>query len=146
MKNHSSILLILALLTLWVAPSFAADPPPEANQPGQKRVVATMDADGVQRVEVTGGEYYFEPSQIVVRVNQPVELKVRKTGGFIPHNIIVKAPEAGINFNVGLGDKFQAIRFTATKTGKYAIYCDKRFLWFQTHQEKGMEGTIEVVE
>ncbi len=42
------------------------------------RVVATVDADGVQRVEVVGGEYYFDPNYIVVKVNKPVELTVKK--------------------------------------------------------------------
>jgi plastocyanin len=137
------ILTMLCLATGLATRAGAADEPMKGME---KRVVAKVGDDGVQRVEVVGGSNYFEPKQIVVQVNKPVELLVRKEGGLIPHNIIVKAPEAGINFNVGLGDKFQAIRFTATKTGKYAIYCDKRFLWFQTHQEKGMEGTIEVVE
>ena len=50
----------------------------------EKRVVATVDADGVQRVEVIGGDYYFDPNYIVVKVNIPVELTVKKASGYSP--------------------------------------------------------------
>jgi len=112
----------------------------------EKRVVATIDTDGVQRVEVVGGEYYFDPNYIIVKVNKPVELKVKKAGGYIPHNMMVKAPEAGIDFNVDLKGDPQPVKFTPTKVGKYPVYCDKSLLWFKTHRERGMEGVIEVVE
>lgn len=116
----------------------------------EKRVVATADADGVQRVEVTGGEYYFDPNYIVVRVNVPVELKVKAakdSSWLVPHSIIVKAPEAGIDFNEGLSkEPASIIKFTPTKVGKYPLYCDKKSPFGKSHREKGMEGVIEVVE
>jgi plastocyanin domain-containing protein len=138
-----TILTLLCFLPALATRAGAADEP--KNDKG-KRVVVKVGDDGVQRVEVVGGSYYFDPRHIVVRVNKPVELLVRKEGGVVPHNIIVKAPEADINFAVGLTDKFQPIEFTPTKTGKYVMSCDKQFLWFGNHQEKGMEGIIEVVE
>ena len=113
----------------------------------EKRVVATVDADGVQRVEVVGGEYYFDPNYIVVKVNKPVELKVKKAKGYVPHNIAVKAPEAGIDFKVDLDDKkTEVVKFTPAKVGKYPMSCDKKLLWFKSHKDRGMEGMIEVVE
>jgi plastocyanin len=143
--KYGCFFLLLAMISFGFQTAIAAESP--AYQPGQDQpVVAAMGDDGVQRLDVVGGEYYYKPKHIVVRVNQPVELQVRKEGGFIPHNIIVKAPEAGIDFNVEMKNEFQTIRFTPTKTGKYAIYCDHRFLWFADHRKKGMEGTIEVVE
>jgi plastocyanin len=42
--------------------------------------------------------------------------------------------------------KPELIKFTPTKIGKYAMYCDKKLLWFKSHRERGMEGVIEVVE
>ena len=111
------------------------------------RVVATVDPDGVQRVEVIGGEYYFDPNYIVVKVNTPVELKVRKASGFIPHDMVVKAPEAGIDFKVNLDSKKpEIVKFTPTKIGKYEMSCDKKLLFFKSHKDKGMDGMIEVVE
>lgn len=59
----------------------------------EKRVVATVDIDDVQRVEVIGGEYYFDPNYIVVKVNKPVELMVKKASRYISHNMELKSPE-----------------------------------------------------
>jgi plastocyanin domain-containing protein len=115
----------------------------------EKRVVATVAADGVQHVEVTGGEYYFDPNYIVVRVNVPVELKVKAaedSSAFVPHSIIVKAPEAGIDFKESLRKEQKSVKFTPTKIGKYPLYCDKKSPFGKSHRAKGMEGVIEVVE
>jgi plastocyanin domain-containing protein len=110
------------------------------------RVVAAVDADGVQRVEVLGGEYFFDPNYIVVKVNKPVELKVKKTGGYTPHNIVVQAPEAGINFSESMGKEPKVIKFTPTAVGKYPMYCSKKLPFVKSHRDRGMDGFIEVVE
>lgn len=151
MKSARYSLMLLALLSLCTFPAFAADSKAEAKSQGhgkwqEKRFVTTVDADGIQRAEMVGGDYFYDPNYIVVKVNTPVELKVRKTSGIVPHNLIAKAPEAGINFKIDLKGDPQPIRFTPTKVGKYPIYCDKSLLWFKTHRERGMEGLIEVVE
>jgi plastocyanin len=148
MKNYKCTLSLLAFVFICLPPLLviAADPPGEPAAGEEKQFVASVGEDGVQRVEVIGGGYYFAPNHIVVQVNKPVELLVRKESGFVPHDIVVKAPEAGIDFKVELMDTFQPIDFTPTKTGKYAMYCDKALFWFDTHRDKGMEGVIEVVE
>ncbi len=113
----------------------------------QKKVYrASVDSDGIQRVEIVGGGYYFDPDYIIVKVNVPVELTYRKTPGITPHNIIIKAPDAGISVNENMSKDPKKIMFTLAKPGKYAIYCDKKFLFFRNHREKGMEGILEVVE
>jgi plastocyanin len=112
----------------------------------QKIFTATVDKDGVQKVEITGGEYYFDPNYIIVKKDVPVEFVVKKVSGIVPHNIIIEAPEAGISIRESMTSDPKIIRFTPTKTGKYTIFCDKRFLFFPNHQKKGMEGTLEVVE
>ena len=117
-----------------------------ADQAPEKRVVATIGSDGVQHVDILGGEYYFDPNVIVVKVNVPVELKVRKAGGFTPHDIVLKAPEAGIDFSVSMSSDPTVIKFTPTKAGKYSFDCTKRLLFFKSHKERGMHGVIEVVE
>ena len=117
--------------------------------PGGKRLIIGIDPDGVQRVEINAGEYFFEPNTIVMRMNMPVELLVRKTdksSGIIPHNITVKAPEAGIDFSVDLKKEPKSIKFTPTKTGTYEFYCGKKAPLGKTHKEKGMKGTFEVVQ
>ena len=111
----------------------------------EKRFVALVGKDGVQHVEIVGGEYYFDPNFIVVKVNTPVELKVKKAPGIVSHDIVVKAPEAGIDFKTDLGKEWMTVTFTPTRPGKYEMFCDKKFLWFKSHRDRGMEGSIEVV-
>ncbi len=111
----------------------------------EKRFVATVGSDGIQHVETTGGEYYFDPNYIVVKVNVPVELIVKKAKGYVPHDLDVNAPEAGIVFKVDLKDKPQVVRFTPTKVGTYEMFCTKKLLFFKSHKDKGMDGYIEVV-
>ena len=114
---------------------------------GKKKVfTATVDKDGVQKVELVGGDYYFDPNYIIVKKDIPVELIVRKMSGMIPHNIVVESPEAGINIREAMSTDPKVIRFTPTKAGKYPVFCDKKLLFFPSHRKKGMEGTIEVVE
>jgi len=74
-----------------------------------------------------------------------VELKVKKAPGYIPHDILVKAPEAGIDFKTDMGKDWKTITFTPTKVGKYEMMCDKKLLWFKSHKDRGMDGFIEVV-
>ena len=107
---------------------------------------ATIDKDGVQKVEVVGGEYYFKPNHIIVKVNVPVEMTVRKEASVVPHNIVVHAPDAGIDFSEAIAKDPKVIKFTPKKTGTYPFSCDKKLLFFKSHKEKGMEGVIEVVE
>lgn len=117
-----------------------------AAQPAEKRFTATIDADGVQRVQITGGEYYFDPNVVVVKINVPVELHVKKAGGVAPHDIVLKAPEAGIDFAEDLGSEVKVISFTPTKAGSYPFECTNRFLFFKSHKDQGMHGVLEVVE
>jgi len=115
----------------------------------EKRAVATVGADGVQHVQMTGGEYYFEPNYIMVKVNVPVELLVKKSSdasSFVPHDLIVKAPEAGIDLKIDMKSEARSVTFTPTKTGKYPMYCDKKPPFGKSHKDRGMEGFIEVVE
>lgn len=130
-------LTALIIISMFISASFA-----------QEKVVykAGIDADGIQRVEVIGGSYYFKPDYIIVKANLPVEFTVKKESGITPHDIVINAPEAGIDFKEDLSAEPKVIRFTPTKTGKYPIYCSKRFLFFKSHRERGMEGILEVTE
>jgi plastocyanin len=113
----------------------------------QNQVVrAAVGADGVQTVAVVGGSYFFEPNHIIVKVNVPVRLLVKKEPGLVPHNIVIKAPDQGIDVDEEMKTEEKAITFTPTETGTYKIYCSKKLLFFASHQEKGMEGLLEVVE
>ena len=133
------MLLLATLLVSLAAVTVAA-------RDAKRTVQAAIGADGVQRVELVGGGYYFDPDHIIVKVNVPVELTVRKESGIVPHNIVVKAPEAGMEFEESLSSDPKIIKFTPTKPGSYPMYCSKKPLFFESHREKGMEGVLEVVE
>ena len=114
---------------------------------GEEKVYkAVVDSDGVQRVEIVGGGYFFNPNRIIVKANVAVELKVRKEPGVVPHNFVLKAPDAGLDFDVSLDAQPKVIRFVPTRPGSYPFYCAKKLLFFASHREKGMEGVLEVVE
>jgi plastocyanin domain-containing protein len=112
----------------------------------QKEVyVAKVDPDGVQRVRLEGGGYFFKPNHIVIKVNVPVELSASREAGIVPHNLVIKAPEAGISVEEELATEPKKITFTATAVGKYPFYCSNKLLFFASHRERGMEGVLEVV-
>jgi plastocyanin domain-containing protein len=142
MKYGAVFFCVLFLVCGYSAIAVTAEVRPKE----EKLFKAALDMDGVQRVEVVGGGYFFNPNHIIVRVNVPVELKVRKEPGIVPHDIVMKSPEAGIDFKVSMHDEAQIIRFTPSKTGIYPFYCSKKLLFFESHREKGMDGTLEVVE
>jgi plastocyanin domain-containing protein len=126
---------VSGILLLFLATATAAE---------KKEFTAKTDPDGVQRVEILAGSYFFDPNVIIVKVNVPVELKIRKEPGMVPHDIVLSAPEAGINFKQELKDTPEIIKFTPTKTGSYPFACEKKLLFFESHKGKGMTGTLEV--
>lgn len=129
--------IVAGLLFLLASTAVYADDTP---------FIVPMDKDGVQRVEVLGGDYFFKPRHLVVKINQPVEMLVRKDGWVIPHTIVIDAPEASIKVNASLSRDPKVIAFTPTKVGSYPFYCDKKPPFLASHRDKGMEGILEVVE
>ncbi len=102
--------------------------------------------DGVQRVQVLGGGYFFRPGHIIVKVNVPVELTLSREVGIVPHNLAIQAPAANVVIDEDLEVTPKTVTFTPTLPGRYAFYCDKQLLFLPSHREKGMEGILEVVE
>jgi plastocyanin len=123
---------VLALVMLAFVPALAQEP-------------VKPDADGVQRIRIVAGSYFFKPNHIVVKVNVPVELTASRESGITPHDLVIRADEAGLAVKEDLGTEPKKITFTATKPGKYAIYCSKKLPFVAGHREKGMEGVLEVV-
>jgi len=114
---------------------------------GQMKVYkAAVDKDGIQRVNMLAGGYFYDPDYIIVKVNVPVEITIRKEPGVTPHDIVIKEPDAGIDISESLSTDPKIITFTPRKTGKYPFYCSKKLLFFQSHRDKGMKGVIEVTD
>jgi len=137
MRKFNYLVLATLLLTAFVISASAEE---------EKAVVVPIASDGVQRLEMLGGEYFFKPKHIIVKINVPVEIIIKKEAGVVPHNIVLKAPEAGIDISENLGTAPKTVRFTPTKKGKYEFTCDKKLLFFKSHKDRGMEGILEVVE
>ncbi|TFH88596.1 quinol oxidase [Billgrantia azerbaijanica] len=108
--------------------------------------VARVDSDGVQRITLVGGSYYFEPEHIVVRVGVPVELQARREYGLTPHSLVIRSAELGLDIETQLDTAGKVIRFTPRVPGRVEFYCDERLLFFRSHRERGMVGVLEVVE
>lgn len=99
-----------------------------------------------QDIEVTLGSYTITPQHITLRLGQPATLHLRNSASFVPHNIVVHAPEAGIDFKVDVSAGQRAnISFTPTQAGRYEMICDKKPPFGKSHRERGMHGVIEVV-
>ena len=118
----------------------------EITKAQKEQFIAPIDQDGVQRIEVLAGEYFFNPDYIIVKINIPVEIKIKKEPSLVPHSFVIKAPDSGLEINESLSSEPKIIKFTPTKVGKHPFYCDKKLLFFKSHREKGMEGIIEVQE
>jgi len=127
--------IISALIAIAAAGPLAAQQPPKAPNTGD-----------VQVVDLIGGGYFFKPDRVTVKANVPVEFRVKKEAGMVPHDFVIEAPEAGVQVSEKLGDAIKTVRVTFTKPGTYTFYCSKKLLFFESHQEKGMKGTIEVTE
>jgi plastocyanin domain-containing protein len=116
-----------------------------AEKKEKKTYTAQIDKRGVQKVTIQAGSFFFDPDHIIVKVKVPVELTIKKEAG-IPHNFVINSPEAGMEVNESLSTEPKIIKFTPTTSGKYPFYCNKKFLFFKSHRERGMEGVFEVVE
>lgn len=98
-------------------------------------------------IDVVLGSYYIKPDKITVKVGQTVTLNLVNEATIVPHDLVIKAPEAGIDFAMDVpAGKKASVTFTPTKVGQYPMICDKKLLFFKSHKDKGMHGTLEVVE
>lgn len=119
---------------------------PETRSASEQPFRATVDSDGVQRVEILGGDYFFRLRHIIVKARVPVELVVRIEPGIAPHRLTIRAPEAGIDIDAEFTRDARRITFTPTARSVYALYCPTRLLLFKSHRERGMESRLEVVD
>lgn len=106
---------------------------------------ASVDSDGVQRVALIGGSYFFRPKHIVAQADRPLEIAVSLEPGLIPHRFVLEAPDGQQLANVSLGAEAKTVRLTL-KAGDYVFYCPNQLLQFKSHRERGMTGVLQVRE
>lgn len=149
-SSRNSSLLVAGVAMTRVLPllfSILLATPGHAAETAEQEIFrATVDKDGIQHVAIIGGNYFFKPSRIVVKVNVPVEFTVSKESGIVPHTFVIDAPEAGLAVDATLSTEPQTVAFTPKKTGQYPFFCKSQLLFFKSHREHGMEGVLDVVE
>lgn len=138
-RNRCALYVFAILSAVLAMPVFAEEQAPVDT------VRAVIDTDGKQRVEILGGGYFFKPNRIIVKVNVPVELSVKREWGIVPHTFVIKIAESGVMIDESLDTEAKIIAFTPTAVGKYTFYCKNKLLFFKSHEEKGMKGILEVV-
>ena len=108
-----------------------------------EEVTAKPGSDGVQHVKITAHSYYFSPNRVIVKAGTPVELTVKNTALFVPHNLTCFEKDAGIEVseNLGMFRGQKVTKFTPTTPGEYEFYCH-----VDSHAKKGMKGTLVVVQ
>jgi plastocyanin domain-containing protein len=136
-RKFGKIVIGLVLLGLVkVATAFTAAP---------ESVLVPVSQDNVQRLEITVDSYSFTPSRLVVKQNVPVELIFKSVSWIVPHNFVLKSPEARLTIDqeIGTGET-TILRFTPTRIGEFKFSCTKKLLFFPSHEDLGMVGTLVV--
>jgi len=141
MKNTMKYFILALIFTLVSTVSAIS-----AGDSQIKKVTPEINDNGVQKVKIIGGSHFFDPNYIIVKKDVPVELVFIKDPGMVPHDVAMDSPEAGIEFKFDISDTPMSATFTPTKAGKYPFYCTKKLLFFESHKDKGMKGTLEVRE
>ena len=107
--------------------------------------VPVDQVDGMQRATVILDSYSYTPQHLIVQAGKPVELILTSITTITPHNFVLRDEAAGLSIERDVSAaKTVTVQFTPTKPGTYSFYCDKKLLFFPSHREKGMEGTLEV--
>lgn len=136
-RRTRSFLFLPVLLSLTVATVIRAAEPLELKP----------SDDGVQRAEIVVDSYSYKPDHLMIVAGMPVELTLKSVTVLVPHNFVIKSPEIGVGVSQDVpAGKTVTVHFTASNAGKAEIYCDKKLLFFKSHKEKGMVGTLEVRE
>ena len=106
---------------------------------------SSQDGRGMQRIDMVLEDYQFRPNKVSIVAGTSAELNLTNRDSFTPHNFIVEAPEAEMEVSVEVPTgKSVKVVLRPTRPGTYVFYCDKQFLFFKSHRERGMEGQIEV--
>ena len=101
--------------------------------------------DGIQRATIILDSYSYTPNHLIIQAGKPVELLLTSITTITPHNFILKDEAAGLSIERDVASgRTVTVQFTAKNPGTYTFYCDKKLLFFPSHQEKGMEGKLEV--
>ena len=95
----------------------------------------TKETFVVKEFVVTGQNFSFTPSLIVVKKGDRVKMTFQNTSGFHDFRI----DEYGIAAKQAQSPSTEVLEFTADKVGSFEYYCS-----VGTHRAAGMKGTLKV--
>ena len=118
---------VLVLVFLWV-PSLV-----EPSSP----VILIAGQDGVQRIKVVLGSYFYSPNEIIIQANKPVIIELENESFWTPHNFVIGDPKMNMHheINVSPGDTVNLqlllvspgrYTFTATTNSYFFLAIEKR--------------------
>lgn len=90
-----------------------------------------------QIISVEGGNFYFKPNEIRVKVGEPVVINFTNNGG--AHDFVIK--ELGVQSKLTQSGETAQVQFTPNQTGTFEFYCS-----VGNHRAMGMKGTLIVEE
>ncbi len=104
------------------------------------------EAGYIKVIEVTLGDYRYMPANIQLMVDQPVVLRLVNVDSFTPHNFTLKDASDGLDVNVDIpaGDSVD-VSLMPLVAGSHTFYCKNKFLFTDSHRERGMQGTLTVI-
>lgn len=118
--------------TTQQAPTNAMAQPNKASSSAAPLTGAAM----VQKINVYGTEFAFNPSTMTVSKDQSVQITFRNDGKY-PHNLTI--PDLNVKTNTIQPGQTDTITFTPTKVGQFGFLCT-----VPGHADKGMKGTLTV--
>ncbi len=90
-------------------------------------------------------DYRFHPNDLTAVVGYPVVLTLINPERITPHNFTLETGAAEpVIVDIGAGET-KTVRFTPNAPGTYTFYCKSKLLWFKSHRDHGMEGTLRVL-
>jgi len=101
----------------------------------ESKVMAEVDATGVQAVSVEGGMFYYEPSKIVVKKGVPVKVTFESVEGM--HDFVVD--DLDVKSKIITEGNTTEVEFIVDEAGEYEFYCS-----VGDHKARGMVGTLIV--
>jgi plastocyanin len=105
---------------------------------------ATPDKADV--IDVKMGGYRFMPHEITLRANTPAVLRLVNTDNIVTHNFTLKIPDSSVDIDVdAIGGESVDVQIGPLPVGSYPFHCGSKLLFFESHREKGMEGTLIVM-
>ena len=104
------------------------------------------EAAYTKSIEVTLGDYRYMPDNIQLIVNQPVVLHLINVDSYTPHNFTLQDASDGLDVDIDIpAGQSVNVHLMPLVAGSHTFYCKNKFLFMDSHREKGMQGTVTVI-